>query len=173
MLPVGYWHPPTHLNLTHRQCDQSGRFIAPCAMTQSLWQHLIYPNLLLSYAIFVKISKSFIFLVKSYLGNFYRHLAIFIWSHCPWLTTANQNVLLQFRVITLLLMILMRWPLPTFIIISLRMSSHHEGSPVIKSSSCKHLMAFWLNVTLSLGAILISNFSKKLKYLMSNIKTSF
>ena len=27
-------------------------------------------------------SKSFIFLVKSYLGNFYRHLAIFIWSHC-------------------------------------------------------------------------------------------
>ena len=26
-------------------------------------------------------SKSFIFLVKSILGNFYRHLAIFIWSH--------------------------------------------------------------------------------------------
>ena len=28
------------------------------------------------------VSKSFIFLVKSFLGNFYRHLAIFIWSHC-------------------------------------------------------------------------------------------
>ena len=26
-------------------------------------------------------SKSFIFLVKSFLGNFYRHLAIFFWSH--------------------------------------------------------------------------------------------
>ena len=26
-------------------------------------------------------SKSFIFLVKPFLGNFYRHLAIFIWSH--------------------------------------------------------------------------------------------
>ena len=27
-------------------------------------------------------SKSIIFLVKSLLANFYRHLAIFIWSHC-------------------------------------------------------------------------------------------
>ena len=26
-------------------------------------------------------SKSIIFLVKSFLGNFYRHLAIFFWSH--------------------------------------------------------------------------------------------
>ena len=32
-------------------------------------------------AIFVKVSKSFIFLVKSFLGNFYRHLATFYWSH--------------------------------------------------------------------------------------------
>ena len=31
--------------------------------------------------IFVKVSKSFIFLVKPFLGDFYRHLAIFIWSH--------------------------------------------------------------------------------------------
>ena len=30
---------------------------------------------------FVKVSKSFIFLVKSFLGHFYRHLAIFYWSH--------------------------------------------------------------------------------------------
>ena len=28
------------------QCDQIGRFIALCATIQSLWQHLIYPNLL-------------------------------------------------------------------------------------------------------------------------------
>ena len=27
-------------------------------------------------------SKTIIFLVKSFLGNFYRHLAIFFWSHC-------------------------------------------------------------------------------------------
>ena len=27
-------------------------------------------------------SKSFIFQVKSFLGNFYRHLAILFWSHC-------------------------------------------------------------------------------------------
>ena len=33
---------------------------------------------------FVNVSKSFIFLVKSFLGNFYRHLAIFVWSHCWW-----------------------------------------------------------------------------------------
>ena len=29
-------------------------------------------------------SKSLIFLVKSFLGNFYRNLAIFFWSHCLW-----------------------------------------------------------------------------------------
>ena len=29
----------------------------------------------------MKVSKSIIFLVKSFLGNFYRHLAIFFWSH--------------------------------------------------------------------------------------------
>ena len=33
-------------------------------------------------AIFVNLSKSFILLSKSFLGNFYRHLAIFYWSHC-------------------------------------------------------------------------------------------
>ena len=33
-------------------------------------------------AIFVKVSKSFIFIVKLFLGNFYIHLAIFYWSHC-------------------------------------------------------------------------------------------
>ena len=31
-------------------------------------------------------SKSFIFLVNTLLGNFYRHLAIYIWSHWAWLS---------------------------------------------------------------------------------------
>ena len=30
------------------------------------------------------VSKSIIFLVISFLGNFYRNLAIFFWSHCCW-----------------------------------------------------------------------------------------
>ena len=30
---------------------------------------------------FVKVSKSIIYLLKSFLGKFYRHLAIFFWSH--------------------------------------------------------------------------------------------
>ena len=38
-------------------------------------------NLQHSWAIFVKMLKSVIFLVKSFLGNFYKHLAIFFWSH--------------------------------------------------------------------------------------------
>ena len=41
------------------------------------WQQLICPNLPHSLAIFVKVSKSIIFLVKSFLGNIDRHLAIF------------------------------------------------------------------------------------------------
>ena len=36
---------------------------------------------------FLKVSKSIIFLVKSFLGNFYTQLAIFIWSHWKW----NEN----------------------------------------------------------------------------------
>ena len=40
-------------------------------------QQLICPNLPHSLAIFVKVSKSIIFLVKSFLGKFYRQLAIF------------------------------------------------------------------------------------------------
>ena len=42
---------------------------------------MILPKLPTLYSIFVKVLKSFIFLVKSFLGNFYRHLAIFYWSH--------------------------------------------------------------------------------------------
>ena len=54
---------------------------------QSLLQHLVCLNLPHSYAIFVKVSKYFILLVKSFLGNFYRHLATFYWSH--WLVSTD------------------------------------------------------------------------------------
>ena len=64
-------------NESSEQCDQIVQFIGLWATFHSLWHQLICPNLLHSQAIFVKVSKSIIFLVKSFLGNFYRHLAIF------------------------------------------------------------------------------------------------
>ena len=51
------------------QCDQIGRFIGLCTTFQSLQQQLICPNLPHYQAIFVKVSKSFIFLVKSFLAT--------------------------------------------------------------------------------------------------------
>ena len=71
------------------QCDQIGRFIGLWANYQRLWQQLFCPNLPHSQAIFVKVPKSLIFLVKSLLGNFYRHLAIFS-GHTGHLATANR-----------------------------------------------------------------------------------
>ena len=70
------------LDACGQQCDQIGRIFALWATIQSREQQLFYPNRPHCYTIFVKVSKSIIFLVKSFLGNFYRHLAIFIWSHC-------------------------------------------------------------------------------------------
>ena len=58
-----------------KQCDQIGRFIGPWATFQSLWQQLVFLGN-------VKVSTSLIFQVKTFLGNFYRHLATFYWSHC-------------------------------------------------------------------------------------------
>ena len=58
-----------------------GRFIAIWATFQSLCQQLICPNLLYLRAIFLNESKSLIFQMKSSLGNFYKHLATFFWSH--------------------------------------------------------------------------------------------
>ena len=52
------------------QCDRIGQFIGLWATFQSLWQQLICPNLLHSKAIFLKVSKSLFFRVKSFLGNF-------------------------------------------------------------------------------------------------------
>ena len=50
----------------------------------------IYPNHPHCWAIFVKVSKSFIFLVKSFLGNFFRHLVIFICPH--WLGKVHSSL---------------------------------------------------------------------------------
>ena len=41
---------------------------------------IILPKLPIFYAIFCKCVKIYLFIVKSFLGNFYRHLAIFFWS---------------------------------------------------------------------------------------------
>ena len=64
------------------QCDQIGRFVALWANFESLWQQLFCPNRPHFKAIFEKVLESFIFLVKSFMGNFYRHLAALFWSHC-------------------------------------------------------------------------------------------
>ena len=50
------------------QCDQIGRYIGLWVTFQSLWQQLACPNILHSSAIFVKVSKSLIFLVQSIFG---------------------------------------------------------------------------------------------------------
>ena len=54
------------------QCDQIEQFIALWATFQSLGQQTYCSHFK---AIFVNVSKSFILLVKSFLGNFYRYLA--------------------------------------------------------------------------------------------------
>ena len=52
------------------QCDQIGRFIGLWAAFQSLWEQFICPNLIHSKAIFVKVSKSLILLLKSFWATF-------------------------------------------------------------------------------------------------------
>ena len=67
--------------LAQKKCDQNGRFITLWVTFQSLWQQLFCPKGLHIFGIFENLSKSFILLAKSFLGNFYRHLATFCWSH--------------------------------------------------------------------------------------------
>ena len=76
-LPTQKRHFCDRVYLLGAQCDQIGQFIGLWATFQSLWQQLICPNLPRSETFLVKVSKSFIFLVKSFLGNFYRHSAFF------------------------------------------------------------------------------------------------
>ena len=70
-----------HSNLVYRQCDQIRRFIGLWTFLKPL-AIIIFPKSSTFLGIFVKVSKSIMFLVKSFLGNFYSHLAIFFWSHC-------------------------------------------------------------------------------------------
>ena len=49
------------------------------------------PNSSTFFGNFVKVSKSLIFLMKSFLGNFYRNLATFYWSH--WWATAIETAM--------------------------------------------------------------------------------
>ena len=76
-----------------QQCVQIGRFITHWATLQSRWQQLFSPNCPHCQAIFVKVSKSFIFVVKSFLGNFYSHLATFYWSHWLYVVRRTYNEL--------------------------------------------------------------------------------
>ena len=59
------------------QCDQIWQFFGLWATFWSHWQQLICPNLPKFLGNFCKGVKIYHFLVKSFLGNFYRHLAIF------------------------------------------------------------------------------------------------
>ena len=66
--------PQTVKSLIHMsciQCDQIGQFIGLWATFQSLC-----PNLPHSQAIFAKESKTIIFLVKSFLGNFWKFFLV-------------------------------------------------------------------------------------------------
>ena len=69
--------PFQSVELTSLQRVQIGQFIALWATFQSLYQQFICPNLPHSQTIFVNLSKYILFLVQSFLGNCYRHLAIF------------------------------------------------------------------------------------------------
>ena len=64
------------------QCDQIGRFIGLLGNFSKSLATIYLPKFLTFLGNFVKVSKSLIFWVKSFLGNFYRHLVIFYWSHC-------------------------------------------------------------------------------------------
>ena len=80
---------PMHIPIAN-SVTRLGYFFALWATIQSRWQQLSYTNHQHCQTIFVKVSKSFIFLVKSFLGNFLRHLANFIWSH--WLFICRNQL---------------------------------------------------------------------------------
>ena len=65
-----------HFKLDFPQCDHIGRFIALWATFKSLWQKLFTQITHIFWQFLVKLSKFFIFLVKSFLGNFYRHFTV-------------------------------------------------------------------------------------------------
>ena len=71
-----------NLSVSSYQCDQIGRFIILSATFQSPWQQLFCPNCQHILGNFCKGDKIFYFTRKILLGNFYKHLTTFYWSHC-------------------------------------------------------------------------------------------
>jgi len=63
------------------QCDQIGWFFCTLGNHSKPDATIILPKLPTLLGNFCKGVKIIHFLLKSFLGNFYRHLAIFIWSH--------------------------------------------------------------------------------------------
>ena len=81
-------------SLYHAQCDQIGRFIPLLGNFSKLVARIILPKS----PHFCKCVKIFHFLVQSFLGRFYRHLATIYWSHwsrCLTLSLARPFVLLS------------------------------------------------------------------------------
>ena len=60
-----------------KQCDQIGRFITLWQLFKAHGNNYFAHSANWFLAIFVNLSKSFIFLAKSFLGNFYWHLGLF------------------------------------------------------------------------------------------------
>ena len=80
-LSLGTYKHSMFLSLSSK-CDQIGQFIGLYGNFSKLLATINSPKSSTFLAIFVKVLKSLIFLVKSFFGNFYRHLATFYWSCC-------------------------------------------------------------------------------------------
>ena len=87
--------------LYQEQCDQSWQFFALGQPFKAGGNTYFTPKQPQCWAIFVKVSKSLIFLVNSFFGNFYRHLAIFIWSHWSPTLIARPGFIYSHNVISL------------------------------------------------------------------------
>ena len=70
------------VNMISAKCDQIWRFLDFGQLFKAFGNNKFAQISQHSKATFVNVLKSIIFVVKSFLGHFYRHLAIFIWSHC-------------------------------------------------------------------------------------------
>ena len=92
-------------NIFHLLCEEEPVW-PECAIFCTLGNHLkLVATITLRkshtlLAIFVKVSKLFIFLEESFLGNFYRHLAILIWSHWEEPSSSSpSNLLCRFSLL--------------------------------------------------------------------------
>ena len=81
--------------MRHRnQCDQIWQFFGLWATFQSLLQQLICPNLLHSQEIFVKVSKSIIFQVKSFFGQLLQTFGDFLLVTLPTIIIVQDHKML-------------------------------------------------------------------------------